>query len=120
MTPDPYQPVGTARVAERGPGRVRLAAGNALAEVTALAPDCFRVGLFGGGRPVEYPAHAVSAPDAVAAELTETAERVELATGEARALIALDPLRISFARTDGSALAAAHPEPRIGFVAAPE
>jgi hypothetical protein len=115
-----YQPVGAGRVVERAGGRVRLAAGDAVAEVTALAPDCFRVGLFGGGRPAEYPAHAVTAPDPVAAELSEGAGRVELATGEARAVVDLHPLRISFRRADGSPLAADDPERGMGFVPAPE
>ena len=119
MTPGAYQPVGTARVTERGPGRVRLAAGDALAEVTALAPDCFRVGLFGGGRPVEYPAHAVSPREPAPAEPAEGGD-VVLATAEGRAVISLDPLRISFARADGTTLAADDPELGMGFVPPPE
>jgi alpha-glucosidase len=115
-----YQAVGVARLVERAEGRVRLAAGDAVAEVTALAPGCFRVGLFDSGRPAEYPDHSVTAPDPVAAELTEAEGRVELATDEARAILGLDPLRISFTRADGSVLAADDPELGMGFVPAPD
>ena len=112
-----YEPVGTAHVVERTAQGVRLAARDALAEVTALAPDCFRVGLFGGGRPVAYPDHAVGAraPTPGPVELTEGGASVELATREARATIALHPLRISFTRADGSPLAADDPQLGMGF-----
>jgi alpha-glucosidase len=111
-----YQPVGPARVTERAPGRVRLAAGDAIAEVTALAPDCFRVGLFGDGRPAEYPDHSVAPRDAAAAEVSEDGVRVELTTEEARAVIALDPLRIAFQTSDGEVFAADDDELGMGFV----
>jgi alpha-glucosidase len=106
----------------RSAARVACASRRAtpIAEVTALAPDCFRVGLFGSGRPAEYPDHSVTAPDPVAAELTEAEGRVELATDEARAILGLDPLRISFTRADGSVLAADDPELGMGFVPAPD
>ena len=106
--------MGTARVVERADGRVRLAAGAALAEVTALAPDCFRVGLFGDGRPVEYPAHAVAPRAPAQGEVEESAGRARLATAEARATIALDPLRISF-QAGGATLAADDPALGMGF-----
>ena len=111
---DGYQPIGGARVVERADGRVRLAAGDALAEVTALAPDCFRVGLFGGGRPVEYPAHAVAAREPAPGDVTEPGGRVELVTAEARATIALEPLRIGF-EAGGATLRGRRPRARDGL-----
>ena len=114
MTPGAYQPVGTARATERGPGRVRLAAGEALAEVTALAPDCFRVGLFGGGRPSTR--RTRSPRRAGAAEPTEGARRAR--DGRGARDVALDPLRISFRARRRHELAADDPELRHGLRAA--
>src|SRR5512132_3213957 len=114
---DSYEAVETARVVGRAAAGVRLEAGNALAEVSALAPDCFRVGLFGGGRPVAYPTHAVPArePAPGRVERSERDGRVELATGEACAVIGRDPLRISFATADGATFAADDPGLGMGF-----
>src|SRR5579859_6866968 len=47
-----FEPLGNAEVVERSGTWVRLRSGRATVEVAALAPDLFRVGLFGDGRPV--------------------------------------------------------------------
>jgi alpha-glucosidase len=93
-----YEPVGQAEVVERAPGRVRLRAGRATVEVTALAGDLFRVGLFPEGRPVRYPSEAVVRTDwpAVGEPPRDADGGVELAAGEATAHLALAPLRIGF------------------------
>src|SRR4051794_32390020 len=68
-----------ATVAEREPCRVRLHAGTATVEVTALTEDLYRVGVFPDGRPPDYRSEAIAHEYAPAGELPE---------------IALDPLRI--------------------------
>ena len=50
-----------AEVVERAGDRVRVRAGDATVEVTALAPAVFRVGFFPRGRPVEYRSEATEA-----------------------------------------------------------
>lgn len=102
-----YVALGDARVSERAEGRVRLRAGTATVEVTALADDVFRVGCFFAGRPVDYTSEALAEAEwpAVAAELREAGDGLELATDEAVAQIELAPLRIGFAGADGSRFA---------------
>jgi alpha-glucosidase len=78
-------------------------AGDALVEVTALAPDVFRLGYFPHGRPVEYASEATegAAWEPVEAEIHGEAERVEIDTAEARAVVTLAPLRVCFADAEG-------------------
>ncbi len=98
------RPIGGAVVADRGLASVRLYAGDATVEVTALAGDLFRVGLFGSGRPPSYRSEAVAREQwpAVAADVSDTA----IATAEATAHISLDPLTISFSDAAGRTFAA--------------
>ena len=73
----------------RGPNRVltstraavRIQAGHALLEVTALAPDVFRLGYFPHGRPVEYASEATDGAqwEPVEAEIHGESGRVEIA-----------------------------------------
>ena len=98
----------------RGPNRVltstraavRIQADHALLEVTALAPDVFRLGYFPHGRPVEYASEATDAArwEPVEAEIHGESGRVEIDTAEAKAVITLEPLRVSFGDRDGTAL----------------
>src|ERR687885_221156 len=105
-----YEPVGTASVAGLSASAVRLRAGRATVEVAALAPDLFRVGLFPDGRPPDYRSEAIAREEwPGAAEPRETGDGLELATPEATAHIALDPLRISFSDADGRRFAADDP-----------
>jgi alpha-glucosidase len=97
-----YMTIGEATVTERADGRVRLRAGDGTVEVTALAPDVFRVGWFRAGRPVDYTSEALAGAHwEPAGELTQGSDRLELATGEATARIELSPLRIGFADAGG-------------------
>jgi alpha-glucosidase len=93
-----YSPLGKATVVDHEGGTLRLRSGSSVIEVTALAPDVFRVGVFGGGRAVHYASEALAdtqwAPCPV--RVTATAERVRLETTGLAADIGLDPLRISF------------------------
>jgi alpha-glucosidase len=67
----PFEPLGEAAVVERGAGRVRLRAGTATVEVTALAPDLYRVGLFPEGKPPDYGSEAIAHELAPGGELPE-------------------------------------------------
>src|SRR5258708_28155746 len=60
--PRGYQPLGTATVVAKEASKVCLEVGSATVEVTALAPDLFRVGFFPDDRPVDYSSLAGVAP----------------------------------------------------------
>ncbi|HLZ31312.1 MAG TPA: TIM-barrel domain-containing protein [Chloroflexota bacterium] len=98
-----FEPLGNAEVVERSGTWVRLRSGRATVEVAALAPDLFRVGLFGDGRPVDYRSEAVAhrewPPDGVRVESTR--DGVRLATAAATAHLSLAPLRIGFEDSTG-------------------
>ncbi|HET6549925.1 MAG TPA: TIM-barrel domain-containing protein, partial [Solirubrobacter sp.] len=79
-----YAPLGKAEVVERAGGRLRLRAGDATVEVTALAEGIWRVGLFPGGKPPAYRSEAVAREYEPLPDLEGVA-------------VDLDPLRISFA-----------------------
>src|SRR5262245_1884086 len=91
-----YEALGRATIAEQGPTGVRLQVGAATVEVTALAPDLFRVGLFADGRPVDYTSEAVVKtdwhPGPVSVEVQGSVATV--ATSAARVLVQLDLLRL--------------------------
>ena len=61
--PSEYEPLGEAVVAAFHDGFLRLNVGKTVVEVTALAPDVFRVGMFDGARVPRYRSEAVSARD---------------------------------------------------------
>ena len=98
----------------RGPNRVltstraavRIQADHALLELTALAPDVFRLGYFPHGRPVEYASEATDGAEwePVEAEIHGESGRVEIDTAAAKAVVTVDPLRVSFADRDGTVL----------------
>jgi len=90
-------------VTEHGDGRIRLQVGDATVEVTALAPDVFRVGFFPAGRPPRYASEATEGAEwePVQAEVHERDGAVELATAQASARVALDPLRLNFSDSAG-------------------
>ena len=69
----PFEPLGEAEVVERGEGRVRLRAGTTTVEVTALAPDLYRVGVFPEGKPPDYRSEAIAHEYAAGGELPEIA-----------------------------------------------
>jgi alpha-glucosidase len=102
-----YQALGKVASVARDGSKVCLSAGSATVEVTALAPDLFRVGFFPQGRAVDYSSVAVVAqdwqPGPVA--IVEAAGEVTLSTSAATVRIALDPLRIGFTDLTGRAFA---------------
>src|SRR5258708_38827038 len=80
--PPGYQPLGPSTTTERAASSVRLDTGSATVEVTALAPDLFRVGFFPQGRAVDYSSFAAVSRDWQPGRGTilETAEKVPVAT----------------------------------------
>src|SRR5258708_32681235 len=58
-SPAGYQALDAARIVTKNDSHVCLRAGSATVEVTALAPDLFRVGIFPDGRAVSYYSEAV-------------------------------------------------------------
>jgi alpha-glucosidase len=113
--PDGYQALGTTQSIEKDAARVRLYTDSATVEVTALAPDLFRVGLFPDGHPVCYDSVAVIAQEwePGTCTLVEEDGALTLATSQATVHLALDPLRIGF--TDRAGRAFATDDPALGM-----
>jgi alpha-glucosidase len=105
--PHGYQAPGSVTTIEIAASRVCLRTGSATVEVTALAPDLFRVGFFPQGRSVDYSSVAVVSQDWQAGPVTivEEDDEVTLATSTATAHLSLDPLRIGFTDYTGRAFA---------------
>ena len=55
-----YNPLGRAKLLDHDERSMRFKAGSATVEVTALAPDLFRVGMLPEGRPPDYTSEAVA------------------------------------------------------------
>src|SRR5258706_390369 len=92
-SPPDYQALGTATTIAKDASKVCLRADSATVEVTALAPDLFRVGFFPHGRPACYHSEAVVSQDWQSGPVTivEEADEVTLATSTATAHLSLDP-----------------------------
>jgi alpha-glucosidase len=117
-----YQALGAARVVEKAVTSVCLQAGPATIEVTALAPDLFRVGLFPHGHPICYDSEAVvpQAWDAGLVTITEERGKLSIATSIATAHLSLDPLRIAFTDLNGRSFAADDATLGMGWLPASE
>ena len=113
-----YQPLGVAELTDHDGRSVRLGVGRTTVEVTALAPNLFRVGMFPEGRTPSYDTEAIAKTDwePVEAELREEDGVLTLSTGPTTARISLDPLRVSFLDRDGRGFAADDPELGMGAV----
>jgi alpha-glucosidase len=94
-----------------------MRAGSATVEVTALAPDLFRVGFFPQGRSLDYSSVAVVPQDWQSGPVTivEEAKGLILATSAATAHLSLDPLRIGFADNTGRTFAMDDPVLGMGW-----
>lgn len=114
--PAGYQALGAARIVTKNDSQVCLRAGSATVEVTALAPDLFRVGIFPDGRAVSYYSEAVVPqewePGSVS--IVEEDEELTIATSFATAHLSLNPLRISFTDRTGRTFATDDPELGMG------
>ncbi|HEX2728213.1 MAG TPA: glycoside hydrolase family 31 protein [Rubrobacteraceae bacterium] len=113
-----YEPLGAAKLLDHGDWGVRLRAGSTTVEVSALAPNLFRVGAFPQGRTPRYDSEAIakSAWEPVEVSMLESEEEITLSTPEATAHIDLEPLRIRFTDEAGREFAADDPDLGMGFV----
>ncbi len=112
--------LGTGQLVSSAPARVRLRAGAVTVEVTALAPDLFRVGMFGDGRPPNYASEGVAKAEWAShpTDQAATIGEIPLSTAAATAHIALDPLRLRFSDRAGRSFAEDDPALGMGFLAA--
>ena len=113
-----YKPLGKAEITDHDDERVRLKAGSATVEVTALASNLFRVGMFPEGRPPDYVSEAVAKEswEPVEAKIRENDGLFTLSTDHATVRITLDPLRVSFADGEGIEFAADDRELGMGVI----
>ena len=97
-----YEPLGAGELVGHGDRGLRLRCGATTVEVTALAPDLFRVGMFPEGRMPRYRTEAVAKEDWKPVEISmqQSEDEITLSTTAATARVSLDPLRVRF--TDGS------------------
>ena len=116
-----YKPLGKAEITDHDDEKIRLKAGSAAVEVTALAPNLFRVGMFPEGRPPDYASEAIAKEswEPVEAKIREDDGLLTLSTAHATVRITLDPLRVSFADGEGIEFAADDGELGMGVVEQP-
>src|SRR5487761_610208 len=115
--PPGYQSLGTASTVAKDASKVCLEVGSATVEVTALAPDLFRVGFFPEDRPVDYSSLAVVPREWLSGPVTivEEASVVTLATSAATAHLSLAQFRIGFTDHAGREFALDDPELGMGW-----
>jgi alpha-glucosidase len=117
-----YEPLGAAELVDHDGRTLRLKAGSTIVEISALAPDLFRVGAFPDGSPPRYDSEAIAKQDWAPAEVSmeRSGGRITLSTSAVAAHVSLDPLRISFVDASGRALAADDEELGMGFSRRPD
>ncbi len=116
-----YKPLGKAELSDHDGRSVRLKAGSATVELTALAPNLFRVGMFPESQSPHYRTEAIAKEDwePVEAKIRGSNDTVTLSTGPATARVTLDPLRVSFIDAEGMEFAADDAELGMGVVEQP-
>jgi alpha-glucosidase len=103
-----YKPLGKAKIIDHDGESIRLEAGSAIVEITSLAPNLFRVGMFPEGRTPDYASEAIAKEhwEPVETEMREDDGLLTLSTSATTARITLNPLRVSFADPEGREFAA--------------
>jgi alpha-glucosidase len=116
-----YRPLGRGELLDHNDRSLRVKAGATTVEVTALAPDLFRVGMFPEGRPPRYDSEAIAKEEwePVEVSMQESEEELTLSTTAATARISLQPLRVGFADPSGRTFAADDEELGVGVVETP-
>ncbi|MDQ3751735.1 MAG: glycoside hydrolase family 31 protein [Actinomycetota bacterium] len=114
-----YVPIGRAEIEACTDSGVLLKSGSTRVEVTALAPDLWRVGMFGQGRTPRYSTEAIARTqwDPVPFEYSEGDGAITLSAASGIATVALDPLRIQFSDGNGRTFASDDPDKGMGTVA---
>jgi alpha-glucosidase len=113
-----YRPLGPGELLDHDDRSLRVKAGTTTVEVTALAPDLFRVGMFPEGRPPRYDSEAIAKEDwePVEVSMQESEKELTLSTTAATARISLQPLRVGFADPSGRTFAVDDEELGMGAV----
>ncbi|HKH77703.1 MAG TPA: TIM-barrel domain-containing protein, partial [Rubrobacteraceae bacterium] len=113
-----YKPLGKAELADHDERGLRLKSDWTTVEVTALAPNLFRVGMFPEGRPTNYVTEAIAKSDwePIGLKMREEEGVITLSTGAFTARVSLNPLRVSFADPAGRAFAADDAQLGMGVV----
>jgi alpha-glucosidase len=113
-----YEPLGAGELLDHNDASLRLRAGSTTVEVTALAPDLYRVGMFPAGGPPRYDSEAIAREDwePVEVSMQESDEELTLSTIAATARISLNPLRIGFSDASGREFAVDDRELGMGAV----
>src|SRR4028118_1380516 len=98
-----YRPLGAGGLVDHGDRGLRLRSGATTVEVTALAPDLFRVGMFPEGRTPRYNSEAIAKEDWPTVEISmqESDDELTLSTTAATAHVSLDPLRARLTARSG-------------------
>ena len=117
-----YEPLGEAKLNDHDGNKVRFTVGSNIVEVTALAPDLFRVGMFPEGHPPNYDSPAIDkvAWDDVEGSMENSDGEITVSTDAATARISLDPFRVSFEDSSGRTFAADDTDLGMGLVRLPE
>ena len=116
-----YEPLGTGELLDHDDRGLRVRAGSTTVEVTALAPDLFRVGMFPAGRPPRYDSEAIAKEEweTVEVSMQESDEELTLSTTAATARVSLHPLRVGFSDHSGRQFAVDDEELGMGAVETP-
>ena len=116
-----YEPLGTGELLDHDDRGLRVRAGSTTVEVTALAPDLFRVGMFPAGRPPRYDSEAIAKEEweTVEVSMQESGEELTLSTTAATARVSLHPLRVGFSDHSGRQFAVDDEELGMGAVENP-
>ena len=117
-----YRPLGAGELADHHDRGLRLRSARATVEVTALAPDLFRVGMFPEGRTPRYDSEAIAKGDWEPVEISmqESDDELTLSTTAATAHVSLDPLRVRFTDGLGREFAADDQDLGMGPIVAPD
>jgi alpha-glucosidase len=116
-----YQPLGAGELADHHDRGLRLRSDRATVEVTALAPDLFRVGMFPEGRTPRYGSEAIAKEDWEPVEISmqQSDDELTLSTTAATAHVSLGPLRVRFTDGLGREFAADDEDLGMGPIVAP-
>ena len=117
-----YEPLGEAKLDDHDGNKVRLTAGSNILEVTALAPDLFRVGMFPEGRPPSYDSPAIDKEtwDDTEVWMENSDGELTVSTDAATARISLNPFRVSFEDSSGRTFGADDADLGMGLVRLPD
>jgi alpha-glucosidase len=112
-----FRPVGAATVDHQLLSGVRLSVDSAVVEVTALAPDLWRVGLFSEGRTPDYSSEALAGVewDPVEVSHEDSGGTRHITSSRSGVHLQLDPLRLSFSDSLGRKFAEDEPARGMGW-----